>query len=180
MAKGFDCFPLWLNDWFGSTARAILSPAARSAYLELLFRQYSMGSKSLSILPSKMVSSDEAIAVLIGFEIDDWLAVKNEVLPLLERTEDGGLSNAKVAKDVSYRLSRVAGGKARSAQRSAQRSAPAKHIAQPSSSSSSSSSSSISSSKDLLVPLDVPSSPRASDEEVKRSERYVSQPGKEE
>lgn len=126
MAKGFEVFPLWLDDWWGSTARKILSPAGRAAYLELLMAQYSMGgsrigSRTVSRIPSRIAADDEQIAKLIGFTIKEWVKVKGEVLPFLERTKDGGLSHPKVAKEVIYKLGKIAGGKARAAQQAAER-----------------------------------------------------------
>lgn len=140
MAKGFDIFSLFMNDWWGSTARKMLSPAGRAAYWELLMTQYSMGSMGLSIIPCTIAACDETIAKNIGFTLDEWLGVKEEVLKHFDRTDDGGLSNPKVATEIAYRLSRVHGGKAsaaqRAAQRAAQHSAQEKHNVQPSSSSS--------------------------------------------
>lgn len=116
MAKGFDIFSLFMNDWWGSTARKMLSPAGRAAYWELLMTQYSMGSIGRSIIPSIIAASDETLAKNIGFTVDEWRGVKEEVLVYFDKTEDGGLSNPKVAKEIAYKLSRVHGGKARAAQ----------------------------------------------------------------
>ena len=113
MAKGFDCFPLWLNDWRGSTARLEFPPLARLAYLELMFLQWSMASSTRSSLPRSLVSSDEKLSLGIGLTIDEWRSVKALVLSRFEVDERGDYSNLKVAREIAKRNGNVRGGKRR-------------------------------------------------------------------
>lgn len=47
MANRFPSFPAYPNDWLGSKARALMSPAARAAYWDLLFHYWEGGCKGL-------------------------------------------------------------------------------------------------------------------------------------
>lgn len=113
MANVFDKHLMFLDDWWGSTARKLLSPAGRQAYLELLWFQYSMGSRQASRIPSRIAADDEAVAKHIGFTLSEWKDVKAEVLEFLELDDEGRLYHPKVEKDIRYVLGKIAGGKAR-------------------------------------------------------------------
>src|SRR5690606_15633892 len=59
--------PLWL-----------MSPAGRGAYIVLLCRAY------LRTPPASLPADDKAIAALALMSLDDWLAVKSEVIACWE------------------------------------------------------------------------------------------------
>lgn len=121
--RGFNAFPLWLNDWRGSTARAELSLAGRAAYLELLTWQFTYGSKSASKPGSETGSkrrskteaglpqNDRELARLVGVTVEEWLEVKAEVLRFFDVNAAGRLENSKVSEEIAYTLKKVLSGR---------------------------------------------------------------------
>lgn len=121
-SKRFDAVTWFLDDWWGSTARKMLSPAGRQAYQELCWLQYSMGNKRVNEIPNEIATDDRAIARAIAFDLDEWLAVKDKVLEFFSNTSNGGLSHPKVQKEIDYKLQKILAGE-RSGKRRGERKA---------------------------------------------------------
>ena len=82
--------PFYPRDWRSSTARAVLSPLGRLAYLELLVASWMLPDCALP-------DSDSQLAGLAQLPIDVWRQVKNEVIVHLPRLDDGRLQQHRIA-----------------------------------------------------------------------------------
>ena len=84
-------FAFYPDDWIGGTR--IMSLAGRGAYLDLLAYQFTAG-----LIPK----DDRTICRIIGAFPEEWEAIKGEVLPKFEETEDGFV-NRRLEKEAAER-----------------------------------------------------------------------------
>ena len=73
--------PFYPRDWRSSTARAVLSPIARLAYLELFLASWMLPDCALP-------DSDSQLAGLAQLTLEAWLEVRDEVLAHLPRLSE--------------------------------------------------------------------------------------------
>lgn len=107
MARAFDTFKIWLNDWFGSATVEEMTFAERGAYLELLMKQFQAAGRGLP-------TDDASLAVKARRPLSEWLEVKDRVLAEFEEV-DGRLHNRKCSQQINFVLRARQGGKARGA-----------------------------------------------------------------
>lgn len=105
--------PWYPRDWLSSEARAVLTPAGRSAYRDLLDASWLAG--------GRLRDDDRVLQGLSGLDRGEWEAVREDVLRYFPVVEPGCRANprqvAEYAKADAYREACRAGGKATAAKR---------------------------------------------------------------
>ena len=105
--------PWYPRDWLSSEARAVLTPAGRSAYRDLLDAAWLAG--------GRLRDDDRVMQGLSGLSPGEWAAVREDVLRYFPVSEPGWRANprqvAEYAKADGYRESCRAGGRAAAAKR---------------------------------------------------------------
>lgn len=105
--------PWYPRDWLSSEARAVLTPAGRSAYRDLLDAAWLAG--------GRLRDDDRVMQGLSGLSPGEWTAVREDVLRYFPVSEPGWRANprqvAEYAKADGYRESCRAGGRAAAAKR---------------------------------------------------------------
>lgn len=86
------------RDWRASTARGLLPPVARCAYLELLFAQWGSADCTLP-------DDDRKLALLAGLTPGEWASVRDAVLEWLPVVAQGVRRNSRMFHEWSKAVS---------------------------------------------------------------------------
>jgi len=109
--------PWYPRDWLSSEARAVLTPAGRSAYRDLLDAAWLAG--------GRLRDDDRVLQGLSGLDRGEWDTVREDVLRYFPVVESGWRANprqvAEYAKAEAYREASRRGGETRAANLSPER-----------------------------------------------------------